>query len=336
MSVNYKLFRMWGSTILFACIGLALLATTVHAQQFAAKDKEVAGGRDCPSKAGLIASNSMGIACDPGATAELASSGHAFIQNQAGIESALVLGPNRTIEDARKGFQKAAAQGDGLAQVNLAVLYLNGWGVPQNYGSAVYWLNSAAAQGISRAHTNLGILYLTGAGVRQDYAEARRHFQFAAEHGDTGAMVDLGYMSDLGLGDETNRAAAAEWYRRAAQRGDSFGQNNLADMYLRGEGVPQNDKLAFAWFQKAAEQGHTGARIKLGFLYMTGRGVREDAEAAYAWILGSSLAGDSRGEEYLASLKSKLDAAQLARATQRARELQASPRGHVTDVAFFH
>lgn len=266
--------------------------------------------------------------------AELAGSGHAFVQNQAGIESALVLSPGRTIDDARKSFQKAAAQGYGPAQVNLAILYLNGWGVPQNYGSALYWLKSAAAQGIPRAHTNLGLLYLNGWGLRQDYAEARRYFLFAAEHGETGAMVNLGYMADCGLGVEKNLATAAGWYRKAAEGGDPLAQNNLADMYLRGQGLPQNDALAFAWFRKAAEQGHTGARIKLGFLYLAGRGVAMDPETAYAWILAAFLAGDNRGDEYLGPLRAKLDPAQLSRATQRAAEWRALPSPRSTDIAF--
>jgi len=127
---------------------------------------------------------------------------------------------------------------------------------------------------------------------------------------------------------------AAAWYRQAAERGDAFGKNNLADLYLRGQGVPQSDTLAFTWFQQAAAQGHTGARIKLGFLYLSGRGVRKDLEAAYAWILAASLAGDQRGEEYLESLRAQLSSEGLARASQRAYELRANPRGGGTEVAF--
>lgn len=320
--------------LLFVCLCLAFLARTANAQQFNVKDSGVRTG--CMPTESHTPANATGTPCDSTASTELPGSVHdAFVLNQEGIESALLLGSNRTIEDSRKWFQKAAARGYGPAQVNLAILYLNGWGVPKNYGSALYWLKSAAAQGVPRAYTNLGILYLNGSGVRQDFSEALHYFELAAERGDTVAMVDLGYMFDEGLGIAENKPAAATWYRKAAEGGNSFGQNNLADMYLRGEGVPQDDERAFAWFQKAAQQGHTGARIKLGFLYMTGRGVKEDAEAAYAWIQAASFAGDHRGDEYLASLQSKLDPAQLARATQRTHELQSLPRDRVTEAALF-
>lgn len=327
-------FRTYERAILlFVCMCLAFLARTANGQQFDAKDSGVS--TDCmPTESHTPASSTV-TACDSTASTELPDSGHAFVLNQEGIESALLLGSNRTIEDTRKWFPKAAARGYGPAQVNLAILYVNGWGVPKNYGSALYWLKSAAAQEVPRAYTNLGILYLNGSGVRQDFSEALHYFELAAERGDAVAMVDLGYMFDEGLGVEENKPAAASWYRKAAEGGNSFGQNNLADMYLRGEGVPQDDDRAFTWFQKAAQQGHTGARIKLGFLYMTGRGVKEDAEAAYAWIQAASFAGDHRGDEYLASLRSKLDPAQLARATQRTHELQALSRDRFTEAALF-
>ena len=242
--------------------------------------------------------------------------------NQMMMESGLVLGAGRTIQDARRAFEESARRGNAAAQVNLALLYVQGWGVRQNYGPALYWLKSAADQGNSRAYVNLGILYLKGWGVRQDYGEALGYFRKAADRGDTSSMVDLGFMNDSGLGTPIDHTRAAEWYRRAAEQGDPLGQNNLADLYLRGEGVPQNDALAFEWFGRAAGQGNTGAQIKLGFLYATGRGTRKDVEAAYTWITAASLAGDQRGCQYLPALEAQLNPSQLTRAQQRAQALQ--------------
>jgi uncharacterized protein len=305
------------------------IVPAAHAQQFI--NPNTAATAVCSSSPGR---NDQVAACDPRAVEELARNGQAFAEKQMGMESALVVAPGHTIRDARKWFEKAARQGDGSAQVNLAVLYLNGWGVEKNYGTALYWLNAAAHQDNPRAHTNLGILYMNGLGVRQDYAEAMRHFQFAAGRGETGAMVDLGYLYDSGLGTPKNQAEAANWYRLAAEQGDALGQNNLADLYLRGEGVAQSDALALQWFQKAAQQGNTAARIKLGYLYASGRAGRVDPEAAYAWISAAQLAGDRRGEEYLVPLEKQLTAAQLAHAMQHAQELLATPAHAKVELAF--
>src|SRR4029077_13395887 len=87
------------------------------------------------------------------ATVAVADSGNPYEQNQLGITSALVLGPGRSIADARKWFQKSARQGYAPAQVNLGVLYANGWGTPQNFGAALYWLKAGADQGSARAKT---------------------------------------------------------------------------------------------------------------------------------------------------------------------------------------
>ncbi len=328
-----------GSTGWFRGVGLAVAifcllcgATNAFAQQFADSGSGLA--TNCLQALNANTSGQAGAACDRRAVEELARAGHAFEENQLGIESALVLSPQRMIRDARKWFEMAAGRGYAPAQVNLAVLYINGWGVERNYGAALYWLKSAADQGCARAHTNLGILYLKGWGVRQDYAEALKHFQFAAEHGETGAMVDLGFLNDAGLGTPQDKTAAAEWYRRAAERGDALGQNNLADLYLRGEGVAQSDKLALEWFEKAAEQGNTGARIKLGYLYASGRAGHVDAEKAYEWILAAKLEGDARGEEYLAPLEKQLSAEQLTRAKERAQVLTAAQKQALTELAF--
>jgi len=153
-------FRMHERTILFFSTYLVLLSLSANAQQFAAKDTVLKG--DCPATSNPIQVNSLSQACDSESVTKLADSGHVFLQNQMGIESALLLGANRSIEDARRVFQNAALRGSGPAQVNLAVLYMNGWGVPKNYGSALYWLKSAAAQGIPQAHMNRGLLYLNG------------------------------------------------------------------------------------------------------------------------------------------------------------------------------
>jgi TPR repeat protein len=237
-------------------------------------------------------------------------------------ETALVVGPGKSLKDARKTFEMEARQGYAAAQLNLAVCYLNGWGAEKNYGAALYWLKEAAKQGQARAYTNLGLVYLNGWGVARDYEEALKNFRRAAEHGETGAMVNVGYMAENGMGTARNQAEAAEWYMRAADRGDALGQNNLADLYLRGLGVPQSDVKAAEWFQQAANQGQAAARIKLGFLYMTGRGVAEDRVAAYGWILAASKAGDHRGDEYLTALSAELNAEQHEAATRQASELQ--------------
>ena len=265
------------------------------------------------------------VPCNVAMVRLAANSGEVYAQNQFGLICALHVSNRGDIREARLWFEKAARRGYAPAQVNLAVIYINGWGTSQNYGVALNWLNAAAKQGHARAYANLGILYMNGWGVRRDYAEAFRYLELAAAAGDSGAQANLGYLYDGGLGVVKDYNAAADWYRRSAEQGNALGQNNLADLYLRGLGVPQSYGDAFFWFQKSAEQGYIAAQIKLGFLLMHGLGTAKDPATAYSWILAASKAGDHRGDEYLPTLKAQLDQKQLAEANTKSQSQAAAP-----------
>ena len=221
-----------GRLALITVLSATSLVSTGLAQH--AVPKNAASGADCQFGSSTRGTRFVTDECPLPTTVAVEDTGNPYEQNQLGIASALVLGPGRSITDARKWFEKSARQGYAPAQVNLGVLYAYGWGTAQNFGAALYWLKAGADQGSARGKTNLGILYLKGWGVKQDYEEALQYFRSAAKGGDAGAMVNLGFMSDSGLGIPVDHAEAAEWYRKAAERGDPLGQNNLADLYLRG------------------------------------------------------------------------------------------------------
>jgi uncharacterized protein len=260
--------------------------------------------------------------CDTTTVQQMARTGHAFEQNEMGIASMLAIGPDYSTKEALAWFERAAQYGYPPAEVNLAIMYINGWGTPVNYWAAQHWLRAAAKRHFARAYYNLGILYLEGKGVTRDSGKAFRWFQKGASAGDSSAQTNLGYLYDQGLGCQRSVATAAVWYRKAALAGNPLGENNLADLYLRGEGVQQNDAAAFFWFEKAAAQGQTGARIKLGYMYAEGRGTGKDPQTAYAWISAASMAGDPRGQEMLHSLAQVLNAKQVDEARDRALRLQ--------------
>jgi len=259
--------------------------------------------------------------CDVDTVKKLAAQGHVYEQNQLWMASVLAIGPGFNTQSAIQWFERAAKNGYAPAQVNLGVIYANGWATPQNYAAALQWFNRAAEQRYARAYYNLGVLYLRGSGVRQDYAEAVRYFKLGSDAGDASATANLGYMYDRGLGVAADPVTAFTLYRQAAEKGDAMGENNVADMYLRGIGVAQNDLAAFRWFQKAAEQGNTASRIKFGYMLSEGRGGRKDIESAYSWIAAADMAGDNRGKELLRSLEGKLSQEQLEHSKKRAAEL---------------
>lgn len=317
--MNYKAkfaVTFWSMTmpLLVMSISSPVLAQT---GETTSKDTPIQGR--CLTENGRPGADNV-TSCPPaGSTISSATS----TPSRVGLSLAPIVGPNTSVEEARRKFEDGARRGYAPAEVNLGVLYACGWGVHQNMGTALYWMKLAADQGNVQALANLGILYRNGWGVPLDQARAFRLFQTAAEGGDAGAMTNLGYAYDKGLGIARSQQVAIEWYRKAAELGNATAQSDLADIYLRGEGVSQDDKKAFELFSKSAAQGNTAARIKVGFLYMTGRGTGKNAEAAYTWIKAAALAGDSRGAEYLRVLTSELSSTQRKQADERAYSLQA-------------
>jgi len=272
--------------------------------------------------------------CDGKLVKEMARRGSVFEQNELGIASMLVIAPGYSQKEALHWFERAALRGYAPAQVNLAVMYANGWATSPNYGAAVYWLREAANQGFARAYYNLGVLYLNGQGVRQDYKEAFTWFEKGAKAGDSSAATNLGYFYDRGLGCDRDATTAVFWYRKAANAGNPLAENNLADMYLNGEGVPKDNREAFTWFQKAAADGSTDARIKLGSMYAQGLGVTKDPQTAYRWVLAASLAGDKRGDRLLASLEKQLNAEQVSAVREEIRKESMIRRTLIAQNAF--
>jgi hypothetical protein len=141
---------------------------------------------------------------------------------------------------------------------------------------------------------SIGDLYENGLGVAQDYGEAREWYERAADAGDGLAMYNLGHLYEKGLGVDANLKAALGWYERSADKGIALSMHAAGKLIEQGRGVPADPAEAHAWFTVAAQ--YFGAQDK------------DDAAA---------------NEQALAALTARLDRAQLARAQDIARNLQA-------------
>jgi hypothetical protein len=89
-----------------------------------------------------------------------------------------------------------AEKGIAYAQINMALLYSTGRGVPMDYTKALVWNRRAASQGYPVAQNNLGVMYQNGQGVPVDHAEAIRWYTLAAEQGDPKAKENLAKLMD--------------------------------------------------------------------------------------------------------------------------------------------
>jgi uncharacterized protein len=202
----------------------------------------------------------------------------------ADFDKGLAAAQSGDFETALREWTPLAKQGHVQAQYNLALMYDNGEGVPQDYKTAVKWYTLAAEKGDADAQYNLGVMYRKGDGVLQD--------------------------------DKT----AVKWYTLAAEQGNADAQYNLGQMYRKGEGVPQDDKTAVKWYTLAAEKGDADAQYNLGVMYVNGNGVIQDNAYAHMWWNIAASNGDKDAGKNRQTVAKEMTPSQLEKAQDLARE----------------
>ncbi|MBF0139393.1 MAG: sel1 repeat family protein [Magnetococcales bacterium] len=141
-------------------------------------------------------------------------------------------------QEAFDGLVRAANQGDGLAALNLVVLYQTGGKFAKDPGKAFYWLqkitSGAIVAGLSRelaawARLKMGMAYLNGEGVAVDPEKARYWLLEAANMDAAYAEYVLGQL-DAPEGGAASGSSVQNWTRRAASRGFTPARATLKQM----------------------------------------------------------------------------------------------------------
>ena len=159
-------------------------------------------------------------------------------------------------------LREAAANGDALAQFEIASRYMEGRTVPQNLPKAVEWYSKAAAKGFAQAQYRLGSMFEKGLGIPKDLQSARSWYTRAADKGNAKAIHNLAVLhAEGGLG-ERNFNRATQWFIQAANYGVTDSQYNLGILYAQGLGVERNMSESYKWFALAAKAGDADAGRK--------------------------------------------------------------------------
>jgi TPR repeat protein len=83
----------------------------------------------------------------------------------------------------------------------------------------IKWIRKVAEKGTTWGQYNLAIRYVHGDGIAQDYSEAIKWFQKAADQNDAMSQYWLGEMYEKGLGVPVDQILAYKWYSMAARQG---------------------------------------------------------------------------------------------------------------------
>jgi TPR repeat protein len=103
------------------------------------------------------------------------------------IPGSVRIEPDKEYATALRWYTLAAEQSHIEAQYNLAMMYAEGRGIPQNNTEAVNWLRLAAVQGYADAQYRLGLAYGSGQGVPENDIRAYVWFSVSAAQGNENA-----------------------------------------------------------------------------------------------------------------------------------------------------
>ena len=240
----------------------------------------------------------LAVRDDFGELLERAKEGN--LEAQKDLAMAYVRGDEieQNYEEAFKWYKAAAEQGDADAQNSLYNRYAKGEGVEQNSEEAMKWLHRSAEQGYGLAYYNLGFEYSSGDLVRKDELEAIKWYKKAAKKDIKEAYYQLGFLytySDT----IKDYQAARECYELAGGSWNGEAQNELGILHFNGFGTPKDDAKAFLYFQLAAENGSPEGMYNLGAMYDNGFGTKRNSKLAAQWFKKSCEAGYEKACEML-------------------------------------
>ena len=116
------------------------------------------------------------------------------------------------------------------AQLCVGAIYYKGIGVKKDIHEAVKWIQKAANQGNPIAQTNLGVSYLLGEGIELDKGKAYEWFLKAAQQDYARAQYYVGGMHFEGNGIDRNVIEAIKWFKKASDKNYKEAQEALAQL----------------------------------------------------------------------------------------------------------
>ena len=153
-----------------------------------------------------------------------------------------------------------AEKGNGFAMHDLAKMYLDGLGVPNDESGAEEYFAKALRAFLNKLPSEkkpaymqyrIGKMYQQGYGTEQNYTEAASWFQKSVDLGNQYAAYSLASLYYYGNGVEQDYHRAFELYRFAAEKGNAYAQYQLAQMLNEGIGTVKNVSSAREWYRKA-------------------------------------------------------------------------------------
>lgn len=132
-------------------------------------------------------------------------------------------------------LRQSARGGDTDAKYQLGEIYEKGLnGARRSLSEAANWYSAAAAAGHTDAQRTLALMHLDGRGVPQSFEESQKLFFQAAQKNDEVSQYNLGVLLLTGRGGQMSVETAVKWLEKAAQTGHQGAQLELGTLYIKG------------------------------------------------------------------------------------------------------
>lgn len=190
-------------------------------------------------------------------------------------------GLDKNLIEARKWYEKAAAQ--GCAEAEFALYEFNrrinngNWANADDLMEAMPHLKRSTELGYPPAINELGIMILA---TGDDNKGAVACFIEAANKGYAGAYIELGNCYLRGIGVEKNYEEAMNYFEKAVAAGKIGGLLGMAYSYKK----MKNYKKSKEYYQKAIDADLIDGYNGLAYLYAMGNGVKQDFNEAHRLI----------------------------------------------------
>jgi tetratricopeptide (TPR) repeat protein len=168
------------------------------------------------------------------------------------VDVVAVIGTNP--ERAAAVCLRQAKEGDAIAETDIGKMYVEGRGVAEDFAEAKRWFEKAAAQNQPDGLYNLGLMYADGEGVPQDYAEAIKWYRLAADRGQADAQNSLGLRYKHGEGVGQDYVQAHKWFAlsvinaiHAADRARALANLDAVAKLMTPDQVAEAQKLTREW-----------------------------------------------------------------------------------------
>lgn len=228
-------------------------------------------------------------------------------------------------------LRQAALAGNISSMYALGRAYADGVeGTRPDSAEAASWWRKAAAAGHTDAQRELALLHIEGRGVPQTFDEARRLLFLAANKNDTEAQFHLAMLIISGRGGDMTVSAGIQWLERAAETGHRPAQLELGIIYLNGSHIEVDSDRGRNWLERAVSQGHTPAMYQLASLYESGKLSPQQPGQARDLFERAAAAGHAKSQVWLARWYERQDPPDYREAIShyRAAAAQGDSDGH--------